>query len=746
MTLPPSSSSDGAPPSTGFERLHPGLQRWIWRKGWPSLRDIQEKAINAILDGDSDLLIAAATAGGKTEAALLPILTQVAQEPGSGARVLVVSPLKALINDQYQRLEELGEAVELPVHRWHGDVAQPSKSRFLKSPSGVLLITPESLEAMFILRGTLIRGLFADLEVVVIDELHAFIGTERGRQLQTLLHRLELVLRRRVRRVALSATLGDMHIAAEFLRTRHAGEVVHLVSSDPGGEVRAQIRGYLDRKPLGRRVERTEVPSSVQEIMEHMYARLRGQRNLIFVNNKSGVEIYSDGLRRLSVARNVPNEFHPHHGSLSKALREDVERLLKTADTPSSAVCTSTLELGIDIGDVESVAQVGPAPSVANLRQRLGRSGRRGQPAVLRIYVDEPEIEARTPLLDTLRLETVEAIAMLQLLARGWIEPPVEGALHLSTLVQQTLSVIAQVGGASAKELWQALCGTGPFDAVDSSTFARFLRELAARDLVVQSSEGTLLLGQRGERLVGNYDFYSAFASDDEYRIECEGRVLGSIPIHNALIPGQMLIFGGRRWTIRHVDEEAKRVTVVPAAGGAPPHYESRRAMVHDKVREEMFRVYLDDNVPAFLDGGARLLLAEGREAFRKLDLAGRRFVNDGDDCHAFLWAGDRVLSTICALLERETIGAVPVHGTLSVSGATEKALVALFEQLLARPVPVPKELASAVVNKRQEKHDWCLSEELLCADYASRNVDLEGAHRVIRRVIDGVSPITESA
>lgn len=743
MTLPPSSSNDGAPASTAFERLHPGLQRWIWKKNWPTLRDIQEKAISAILDGDSDLLIAAATAGGKTEAALLPILTRVAREPGKGARVLAVSPLKALINDQYQRLEELGEAVGIPVHRWHGDVAQSSKSRFLKSPSGVLLITPESLEAMFILRGTLIGGLFADLAVVVVDELHAFIGTERGRQLQTLLHRLELVLRHRVRRVALSATLGDMNIAAEFLRPHHGGEVVHLISSDPGGEARAQIRGYVDHKPPSSSGDHTDVPSSVQEIMEHMYARLRGQRNLIFINSKSGVEVYSDGLRQLSVGRNVPNEFHPHHGSLSKALREDVERILKTANAPASAICTSTLELGIDIGDVESVAQVGSAPSVASLRQRLGRSGRRGQPSVLRIYVDEPEIEARTPLLNTLRLETVEAIAMLQLLGRGWIEPPVAGALHLSTLVQQTLSVIAQVGGATAQELWQGLCMAGPFEAVDAPGFGQFLRALGGHDLVVQSSEGILLLGQKGERLVGNYDFYSAFASDDEYRIECEGRALGSIPISNALIPGQMLIFGGRRWTIRHVDAEARRVAVVPAAGGAPPRYSDRLAMIHDRVREEMFCVYVDDKIPEFLDRGARSLLDEGRGAFRRLDLGGRRFVNDGDDCLAFLWAGDRVLSTIAALLQREDVSAAPVHGSLLVSKADERTLVALFERMSTRPLPDPKKLAAVVGNKRQEKHDWCLSEDLLCADYASRGFDLEGAHRVIKRVIGGESPIT---
>src|SRR5436853_2120515 len=223
MTFQASSEMNEA--SSAFHRLHPKIQRWLWRQGWGALRDIQEAAIGPILAGDRDVVIAASTASGKTEAAFLPILTALAEDSGGSVRVLYISPLKALINDQFDRLELLCEDLEVPVARWHGDVAASQKKKLLARPGGVLIITPESLEALFVLQGPKVRSLFERLAYVVVDELHAFIGGERGQQLQSLLHRVELAIRRRVPRVALSATLGDLAIACEFLRPRE-GEAV----------------------------------------------------------------------------------------------------------------------------------------------------------------------------------------------------------------------------------------------------------------------------------------------------------------------------------------------------------------------------------------------------------------------------------------------------------------------------------------------------------------------------------------
>ncbi len=200
--------------TTAHSRLHPDLQLALWKMEWRELRAIQKDAIEAWFTSKDHLLISANTAGGKTEAAFLPALSSVAADRGQGSvRILYVGPLKALINDQCRRIEELCSHAEIPVHRWHGDVNQSAKKNLLKHPSGVLLITPESLEAMLMLRGLEIPTVFPNLETVIVDELHAFLENERGHQLATLLNRLDWARQGKARRIGLSATIGDTNVA-----------------------------------------------------------------------------------------------------------------------------------------------------------------------------------------------------------------------------------------------------------------------------------------------------------------------------------------------------------------------------------------------------------------------------------------------------------------------------------------------------------------------------------------------------
>ncbi|MCQ9186523.1 DEAD/DEAH box helicase, partial [Streptomyces sp. IBSBF 2953] len=209
------------------------------------MRDAQEWAISALVEADRDVIIAASTAAGKTEAAFLPILTNLMNHPDPAGAVLYISPLKALINDQWDRLSRLCEQLDLPVVAWHGDVSASKKHKFLKSPKGVLLITPESLEALFLNRGSSLAGLFQNLRYIVVDELHAFIGSERGKQLQSLMQRVELVAGKALPRVGLSATLGDMSLASEFLRPGHPQRVQVIESKSSGQNLQVQVRGYV---------------------------------------------------------------------------------------------------------------------------------------------------------------------------------------------------------------------------------------------------------------------------------------------------------------------------------------------------------------------------------------------------------------------------------------------------------------------------------------------------------------------
>lgn len=738
MTTSPPSSSD----SSAFLRLHPGIQKWIWDKGWSSLRPAQEAAVAPVLDG-RDVLISAATAGGKTEAAYLPVFTRVARDPRAGIRVLNVSPLRALINDQYTRVLAMGEYVDVPVHRWHGDVSAGEKNRALKNPSGVLLITPESLEALFVLRGGATTTLFQNLDYVVVDELHAFIGAERGRQLQSLLHRVETAARRRIPRVAMSATLGEPSLAMEFLRPGKGGDVVYVAPDAAENEVKLVVRGY--KRPRNAPIpedkdedgKEDEEPEDEIAIAAHLFKTLRGEKNLVFANSRRNVELYASRLRRMCEDQNLPEEFFPHHGSLSKEYREDAERTLKTVGRPATILCTSTLELGIDVGDVKSVAQVGAPSGVASLRQRMGRSGRaEGQPAILRVYIAERALDIDAPIEDALRVQLFQSIAIVHLLLMKWYEPPRTGMLHLSTLAQQVLSLIAQHGGATAKQAWTLLCDSGPFRNVGTAMFGRLLRAMAAKDLIVQTHDGLLVLGLKGERLVNHYGFYAVFMTPEEWRLMASGKPLGSLPLVNPVTTDSFLIFAGRKWRVVGVDDENHVIDVVPAPGGRAPFFEGTAALIHDRVREEMRRVYREGMIPPFLDPGATTLLLEGREAFARLGLGDRMIVDRRDSCRLFPWTGDRVMNTLVLAMKRIglTVERSPVAITFPKSGRDET--LAAMRSFIEEPMPSATALVADVKNLRRNKYDGVLDDELLREDVAAEGVDLSGCARLVGAIL----------
>jgi ATP-dependent helicase Lhr and Lhr-like helicase len=731
MSSPRSASSSPPTASQAFDLLAEPVRRWVYDQGWQTLRDTQEAAIPLLLDPTGDVIISAATAAGKTEAAFLPICSRLADTvpTGPGVQVLYVAPLKALINDQYERLSGLCERLDIPVHRWHGDVPGSRKSAVLKQPGGILLITPESLEALFVVRGSSLATLLVGLQFIVVDELHAFLGTERGAQLRSLMHRVELTLRRRVPRVGLSATLGDMSLAADALRPGQAGQVQCIESAQGGQELAVQVRGYLESPPSPGSADRGE--SHLGQIAADLHQVLRGYDNLVFANGRHKVEQLAARLHDLSEAAGVPDEFWPHHGNLSRELREDAEAALKDPARPATAVATTTLEMGIDIGSVHSVAQVGAPPSVAALRQRLGRSGRRGEPAILRMYVAEPAVDARTSLADQLRAGLIQSIAMLNLLINGWCEPPDQDALHLSTLIQQVMSAIAQHGGVTAPAAYRALCGPGgPFTAVTQPQFATLLRSLGGHDIIVQADDGTLLLGQAGERTVNHYSFYAAFNSPEEYRLFTSGRPLGTIPADQPIYTDALLIFGGRRWKVSAVDHKQKVIEVIPAAGGRPPEFNGGTGLVHDRVRAEMRSVLGTGTFPRYLSPTAATLLSEARDAYTRYRLAKQMILRFGPDTVLIPWTGSRVTQTLAAQLSAAGLEASNDGLVITVAKADpDQVRVGLQELVQAGPAD-PVALASRVQNKATAKYDDWIEDGLLSADYARRALDCPGAWR----------------
>ncbi len=718
--------SDAA--STSFQLLDERIQRFIWAEGWGALRDAQELAIPRIVKADRDVIVAAATAAGKTEAAFFPALTHLVQMSPPGL-IIYISPLKALINDQFGRLDRLCEQLETPVWPWHGDIPASSKRRFATERRGVLLITPESLEAMLCNRGTAVASTFTRLAFIVVDELHAFIGTERGKQLQSLMHRIERSIDRRVPRIGLSATLGDMSLAAGFLRPGHGSEVVLIESASTGNELRILVKGYEEPLVVRRDGEEESEPATPGQIAVHLFKGLRGSNNLVFPNSRREVERYTHLLNRLCQEQQVPNEFWPHHGSLSKEIRAETEAALKQKERPATAICTNTLELGIDIGAVKSVAQIGYPPSVASLRQRLGRSGRRqGEPAVLRGYCVEHALGGNPSLAGELRLGTVQMVAMISLLLEGWFEPPSVKGLHLSTLVQQVLSVIAQYGGTTIGQLFGLLCAPGaPFEGVTKDEFIDLVRHLGQEGLLVQDSSGTLLHGRVGEKFVNHYTFYAAFASDEEFRIVAGGKSLGTLPVSQMLTVGQRILFAGKTWKVEQVDEEQKTIFVVRASGGAPPLFSGGAGRTHTRVRKRMREVLESSELPVYLDDAAKRFVGEGRVNYRTRGLGETFVLDQGRELMLLTWLGDAANEALACLLRCKGYEATPAGPGVEVirGQAGVDVLLDALADVAADELPALESLLADANNLERAKWDWALPGRLLRGAYASLNLDL---------------------
>lgn len=714
-----------------FDRLARPIQKWIRSKGWRELRDIQARATHHILTANGHMIVAASTAGGKTEAAFLPLLSDVLDcegPAGSGFDLIYVGPLKALINDQCKRLQDICAETELKVTPWHGDVSASIKSKAEKQPSGILLITPESLEALFIRKGNSIPQLFGRARAFIIDELHTFLDTERGIHLRSLMTRIEISLGRTVRKVGLSATLGDISLAKAYLDPDRPEQVVDIIAKAGEAELQMQLRAYISGGD--------EDDAALRAVSDHLFDRLRGSNNLIFAGSRGRVEDIADKLRKRSEDECLPNEFYPHHASLSKEHREFVEERLKSETLPTTAVCTSTLELGIDIGDVTCVAQIGAPFTVAGLRQRLGRSGRRaGQPAILRQYAIETRIDQGSHFADRLRLDLVRSVAMINLLLIGWCEAPNRRALHLSTFVHQILSVIAERGGASAKRIFATLCEKGPFRSIEPALFVSVLRHLGSPDvdLIEQSEDGMLLLGRTGDKVVEHYSFYAVFKTPEEYRIVHQGKTLGTLPVVQVLAPKMALIFSGRRWEVLSVEEADKTILVKPAPAGRPPKFGGEPGLIDDRVIQEMKRVYLADDIPQYLDETATDLLCEARRNFKMLGLETQRIVTTGEN-KALLatWQGSVKSNTLALALAAKGFTVAAYDGLLDVDGKNaECTLETAVTEIQAAETP---RIFTSSTNLIYDKFHPYLSSELLQQDALSGRLDLN-ALRILAEI-----------
>ncbi len=725
-----------------FQRLHPRIQEAIYDMGWQSLRQLQTDSIQAVLDGRSDLILAAATASGKTEAAFLPILSQMVNEPQPSVQAMYVSPLKALINDQFNRLQTLCEKADIPVHRWHGDVGAGEKRRLRESPSGVLLITPESLESLFINHSPYLPRIFSGLEYAVIDELHAFLSDVRGMHLRSLLARLRLVSGARPRKLGLSATLGDFGPAKEFL-CREAPESVRVLEDEKSEKqrrvgVKAYIRPKSGKPGEGSAPDEDRGTMAEQQIAQDLAIRFRKDTNLVFCNSRSLCEELVDFINVQSAEEGwkETNPFRVHHGSLDRAFREEVETELKQGKA-RTVLCTRTLEMGIDIGAVKSVGQVGAPTSAASLIQRVGRSGRRdGEPQVLRMYTIDREITESSSLSERLYPDLLRSVALAILWTKNWAEAPDPHRRHYSTFIHQVLSVLRQTGGMQAGGLLKVLCTDGAFSSIEREEFITVLCHLASEGLIQQMETGHIILASEGESIAEGQDFYAAFAGAAEVSVETIRERIGKMPANTIPPVGGHLILGGRRWCVLETQKHAKRVLVEAATGRKKPVFLGQPGRVAREVMKQMEEVLLSTEQHSFLHETATAALTSARETYAFHSSLGPGPWEMSYGCLWLPWQGTSVHETLrlCAL-------SAGLHAEVSLDGLAitypGTSLGKLREHLraLAEGAFTADGLADHVPEPFRDRFDEHVPEDLLRRAYATEVLDLHQAMKLAGEV-----------
>ncbi len=635
-----------------FNRYAPFIQDYIYRSGWQTLRAVQNAAGNAIFGTEDNVLLTASTASGKTEAAFFPILTLLEENPSASVGVLYIAPLKALINDQFGRLNELCEEQGIPVYRWHGDVPQTQKRRLLRHPAGILQITPESLESLMINKHMEIPSLFGDLRFIVIDEIHSLLRGDRGWQTFCLIERLCRTAGCSPRRVGLSATIGNPEEAGRFLAAG-SGRGTVIPKFDGGRDVwRLSMEHFFNTAPQAGDGEillaelpepeapTDKAPKAADPGVGYIFEHTRGKKCLVFTNSREECETVCQQLRQYCEANREPDRFLIHHGNLSASYRESAEEEMKDDDSLLSVCATATLELGIDIGRLERAFQIDAPFTVSGFLQRMGRTGRRGSPSEMWFVMREDHPEPRAMLPDYLPWRMIQGIALVQLyIEERFVEPPRTERLPYSLLYHQTMSILASCGEMTPAELASRVLPLNCFRRITQDDFRALLRHLLEIDHISRTENGGLIVGLAGERVVNNYKFYAVFQENLEYTVRAGSEELGTIV--KPPPAGDKIAIAGRVWVVDEVDHKKRTVYCTLVKGNIPAYFGDVAGDIHTRILERMRAVLEEETQYPYLMRHAVCRLTEAREVYQKSGMAEKPLISLGGKMWAlFPWLG----------------------------------------------------------------------------------------------------------
>lgn len=768
-----------------FDRFPEFIREYIFTHKWESLRAVQVAAAETLFLTDHHLLLTSSTASGKTEAAFFPILSELYQNPPDSVGVLYIAPLKSLINDQFGRMEELLDMTGISVTRWHGDVAQSHKKRLLDKPRGILQITPESLEAMLINRSNDMLRLFGDLRYIVIDEIHTLTGTDRGNQIICQLARLGHLIGRNPRRVGLSATIGDPTLAADWLAggthtpvdvpTFEEGKIrwrlglehfyIQNTKTNQGlepadAEREEDVRNPQDMtdeeksayekamRDLADAMTDGAIPATQTSALdagyEYMYDCVKDRKSLVFANSREETEYLCATLRQIAKLRGEPDVFLIHHGNLSASLREEAEAKMKDEEMFAVTCATVTMELGIDIGRLERVLQSQAPNAVTSFLQRLGRSGRRGEPPEMMMVFREEDSLPNTPLPQLIPWELLRGIAIIQLyIEERFIEPPARRQMPMSLLFHQTLSVLAASGELTPKRLAERVLSLPPFADVSREDYRTLMISMLEKDFLEMTEEKGLIVGLAGERLLKSFKFYAVFKDSEDFTVRAGSDEIGTITTPPPV--GDRFALAGNVWEVEELDLQRKLIYVHRVDGKMEVSWPGDFGEIHTKILERMKQVLAEDTVYPYLKPNARKRLEVARHVARNTKMLEHSVVHLGGYSYCmFPWLGTRSFRTLRKFLAKNAgafkISNIEFEGCYFITFRMERGNDYDLVSYLAGQAEVDGIDCHSLVGSGElplfEKYDEHIPGDLLRAAYATDRLRADEAEKRLSEML----------
>lgn len=603
-----------------YSLLNRDLRFYIHEKGWPALTKIQNASIKVFYTTNNNLILSAPTASGKTEACFLPAISKVSSWD-KGIKILYISPLIALINDQFKRISDMCLDMDIPITTWHGEASQSKKEKIIANPRGIVLITPESIEAMLVNKSELAKTFFLDVEYIIVDEIHSFLWGNRGLQLKSLLERILRYTNNTPRMIGLSATIGEenYNLAKEFFNN---GLDTNILVDKSRNDLDFTI-DYFNTEKVSE-----DVISKLRE-----YA-LDGPM-LIFPNSRDKVETIAVKLNQLFKEKGEDIKVFAHHSSVSKQKRSEIENFAKDAKKEKFAICaTSTLELGIDIGAVTSVSQYGSAHNVLTLAQRLGRSGRISKTSILHQISTNP-------------WELLEALATIKLYQDSILDPIEKTTKAYDVFAHQILSSLLENYGIDIDEYKYLNKILTSFSDITDEEFEK-ISEFLQKESYIEIIENQVIAGTAIEKLMTKGNFYNQFVLSGVYNVYNDKGKIGELEIRPEVQVDSNIYLAGSIWRITQILYKNKKILVEKANAGKAPKFSGIGDMDVSKLVRNKMKEILKNPDKAFDDDKINQIIDNLKEEFSDDDYL---FVAGKDQISLRTFQSSKVNRTLAIML-----------------------------------------------------------------------------------------------